>query len=197
MPDPRKNPWQTLRSEVKFENPWIRVVWNDVINPNGGQGEYTVVQFQNQAVSVIPLDVENHTWLVGQYRYATDSYEWEIPAGGAPLGETTLDCAKRELLEETGLLAARWELISSDVQLSNSVTDECAYTYLARDLTHSESAPEETESLQLRRLPLEEAFRMAVEGEIRDAFSIVGLLRLQQQLAARKGVVTQPQAHCS
>ena len=183
-----KNPWQTLRSEIKFENPWIRVVWNDVINPNGGQGEYTVVQFQNQAVSVIPLDAANHTWLVGQYRYATDSYEWEIPAGGAPLGETILDCAKRELLEETGLLADRWELISSDVQLSNSVTDERAYTYLARDLTRNKSTPEETESLQLRRLPLEEAFRMAAEGEIRDAFSIVGLLRLQQQL--QRGEVT-------
>ena len=182
MSEAPRNPWQTLRSELKFENPWIRVVWNDVINPNGGPGEYTVVHFKNRAVSVIPLDEENHTWLVGQFRYAMDSYEWEIPAGGAPEGESILDCAKRELVEETGLLANAWELVSSDLQLSNSVTDERAYTYLARDLTQTEAAPEETESLALRRLPLKKAIDMAISGEINDAFSVASLLRLQLKI---------------
>ena len=133
-------------------------------------------------MAAIPLDEENYTWLVGQYRYATGSYEWEIPAGGASAGEATLDCAKRELREETGLLADSWELISSGVQLSNSVTDERAYTYLARGLTQVDANPDETEALQLRRLPLAEAVDMAVGGEISDAFSIVSLLRLQQKL---------------
>ena len=172
------NPWKTLRSELKFENPWIRVVWNDVINPNGGQGEYTVVHFKNRAVAVVPVDEQQHTWLVGQYRYATDSYEWEVPAGGAREGEDTLECARRELLEETGLKAELWKLISDGVQLSNSVTDERAFTYLAQGLTQSQADPDETESLRLRRLPLEDAVKMAIEGEIKDAFSVVSLLRL-------------------
>lgn len=182
MTEQTPNPWKTLRTELKFENPWIRVVWNDVINPNGGQGEYTVVHFRNRAVSVVPVDADEHTWLVGQYRYATDSYEWEIPAGGAPEGETTLDCARRELREETGLIADSWELLYSDLQLSNSVTDERACSYLARDLRQVETSPDETEDLQLRRLPLREAIDMAICGEIRDAFSVVSLLRLHGKM---------------
>ena len=181
------NPWKTLQSQAKFENPWIRVQWNDVINPNGGRGEYTVVHFKNRAVSVIPVDEEDHTWLVGQYRFATDSYEWEIPAGGAPEGESLLDCAKRELLEETGLLADTWDLISSDVQLSNSVTDERAYTFLARDLAQAEIQPDPTERLRVQRLPLQEAVAMAIQGELNDAFSILSLLRLDALL--RRGQI--------
>lgn len=173
------NPWKTLASSVRFENPWLRVVQNDVLNPSGGRGEYTVVEFKNKAVAVVPIDDQLHTWLVGQYRFATDSYEWEIPAGGAPGGEAPLDCAKRELAEETGLQAARWELILDGLQLSNSVTNERAYTFVARDLKQFESSPEETEQLELRRLPLDEAFEMALTGTIRDAFSVVSLLKVQ------------------
>ena len=175
----QSNPWVTLKSEKRFENPWIRVIKNDVINPSGGQGEYTVVHFRNKAVAVIPVDEEGHTWLVGQYRYAVDSYEWEIPEGGAPEGESPLDCAKRELLEETGLVAEDWRLILDRVQLSNSVTDERAYTYVAQRLTQKTATPEETEQLVLRRVPLQEAFQMASQGEIRDAFSLMSLFKLQ------------------
>jgi len=183
MTDEHKNPWQTLKSALRFENPWIRVVQNDVINPSGGNGEYTVVHFKSQAVAVIPLDDEENTWLVGQYRYAMDSFEWEVPEGGAPEGESPLECAKRELSEETGLSAKRWDTICSGLQLSNSITDERAYTFLARDLTQHEASPEETEQLQLRKLPLSEAIDMALNGEINDAFSIVSLLRLQHFLS--------------
>lgn len=187
MSENHDNPWQTLDSRLKFENPWIRIVQNDVINPSGGLGEYTVVHFKNRAVAVIPVDEANHTWLVGQYRYATNSFEWEIPEGGAPDGESTLACAKRELLEETGLVASTWQLISADLQLSNSVTDELGYTYLARDLSQSEATPEDTEQLHVRRLPLEQAFEMAIQGQITDAFSVVSLLRLQQKM--RRGEI--------
>ncbi len=186
MNDTHKNPWQTLKSELRFENPWIRVVQNDVINPSGGEGEYTVVHFKNRAVAVIPLDEDGNTWLVGQYRFAMGSFEWEVPEGGAPEGESLLECAKRELAEETGLSAERWDSVCTDLQLSNSVTDERGYTFLARGLTQYESSPEETEQLQLRKLPLTEAIEMAFRGEIRDAFSIVSLLRLRHFLAEEK-----------
>lgn len=182
MKDIHQNPWKTLESRLKFENPWIRIVQNDVINPSGGHGEYTVVHFKNRAVAVIPIDDEDHTWLVGQYRYATNRFEWEIPEGGAPEGESTLDCAKRELVEETGLVASSWQLISADVQLSNSVTDELGYTYVAWGLSRTEASPEDTEQLHIQRVPLTEAFDMATDGRITDAFSVVSLLRLQQKM---------------
>lgn len=188
MPDNHKNPWKTLTSNLRFENPWMRVVQNDVINPSGGDGEYTVIHFKNRAVAVIPLDEQNYTWLVGQFRYATNSFEWEIPEGGAPDGESTLECAKRELAEETGLTATRWDLISENLQLSNSVTDERGDTYLARGLTQNAATPEDTEQLHVRRLPLSEAIDMAINGEITDAFSVVSLLRLQQKMQHGKFV---------
>lgn len=174
-----ENPWKTHSSSVRYENPWIKVVHNDVTNPGGGAGEYGVVHFKNKAVAVIPIDDEHHTWLVGQYRYAVDSYEWEIPAGGAPAGEDVLDCAKRELLEETGLVAEHWDQILDGLQLSNSITDERAYAFVARGLTQHKASPEETEDLQLRRVPLEEAVDWAISGKLHDGFSVVSLMRLQ------------------
>ena len=182
MSIPNKNPWKTHSSEVAFENPWIKVVHNEVTNPGGGPGEYGVVHFKNRAVSVIPIDAADHTWLVGQYRYPVDSYEWEIPAGGAPEGESPLDCAKRELLEETGLVAEHWDLILDGLQLSNSITDELAYCFVARGLSQQTASPEETEDLKLRHLPLEDAVDMAISGELRDGFSVVSLMRLKHLL---------------
>ena len=178
-PDSTKNPWTTLESNVRFENPWMRIMQNHVVNPTGHEGEYTVVHFKNRAVGVIPVDDESHTWLVGQYRYAVGSYEWEIVEGGAPEGESVLECAKRELTEETGLVAEQFELILDGLQLSNSITDERAYTFVARGLAQHIAMPEETEKLAVRRLPLEEAFEMALRGEIRDGFSVISLMKLK------------------
>jgi len=177
-----ENPWKTKATRIPFENPWFRVVQNDVINPSGGAGEYTYVEFKSRAVSVIPIDDQNHTWLVGQFRYAMNSYEWEIPAGGAPMEELPLECAQRELAEETGLHATHWDLILDGLQLSNSITTERAYTYVARGLSQHVAAPEETEQLCLRRLPLEEAIEMAIDGTIRDGFSVVSLMKLKHLL---------------
>ena len=159
---------------------------NHVVNPTGRDGEYTVVHFKNRAVGVVPIDDENHTWLVGQYRYAVGSYEWEIPEGGAPEGESVLECAKRELTEETGLVAEKFDLILDGLQLSNSITDERAYTFVARGLTQQSAAPEETEQLAVRRLPLEEAFEMALGGEIRDGFSVISLMKLQHLILRKE-----------
>lgn len=178
MPE-NENPWKTESSRSRFENPWIEVVQNRVINPSGNEGEYTVVHFKHRAVAVIPIDEQQNTWLVGQYRFPTNTYEWEIPEGGSKPNESPLECAKRELREETGLIARRWDLISQDVQLSNCVSDERAYSYIARELSQGAAEPEETEVLQLRKVPLQEAFQMAVDGTIRDALSVISLLKLQ------------------
>jgi len=174
-----ENPWTTLEERIVYNNPWIRVVEHQVLNPQGGPGIYGVVQFHNRAVGVIPVDAEDHTWLVGQYRYTLNRYEWEIPEGGAPVGESLEEAARRELLEEAGLEAMHLELLVDGVQTSNSVTNEQGFIFVATGLTFRGSCPEPTEQLQVRRMPLEEAFRMAETGMIRDALSVVGLLRLK------------------
>ncbi len=172
------NPWQTLSTREVYSNPWIRVREDQVINPSGGPGIYGVVEYKNRAVGVIPIDDEGYTWLVGQYRYTHDLYEWEIPEGGCPAGESLIAAARRELLEETGILARDFDLIISGLQLSNSVSDEKAWVFTARGLSFTEASPEDTEKLSVKRLPLPDAIRMALDGTIHDAMSVAGLLRL-------------------
>jgi 8-oxo-dGTP pyrophosphatase MutT (NUDIX family) len=172
-----QNPWKINRTDEIYENPWIRVVEHQVTNPAGKPGIYGVVHFKNTAVAVIPVDDEGHTWLVGQYRFPTGTYEWEVPEGGSPADEDPEDCARRELREETGLLASELQPIL-EMQLSNSTTDERSITYLATGIRHGPASPEDTEKLVVRRLPLVDAIAMARRNEIRDALSVASLLQL-------------------
>jgi 8-oxo-dGTP pyrophosphatase MutT (NUDIX family) len=179
MPPSPRGPWQVHHSHLAYDNPWISIRQDQVTNPSGGDGIYGVVQFKNVAVGVIPIDEEQHTWLVGQYRYPHDTYEWEIPEGGAGLGEDPVDCARRELREETGITAALIEPLALDLQLSNSTTDEVGHIYTARDLSFSASSPEPTEQLAVRRLPLADAIDLALSGQIHDLMSVLGLIKLR------------------
>lgn len=168
------NPWKTTQITKAYENAWIRLEHHDVIKPNGEPGIYGKVHFKNQAIAVLPIDNEGNTYLVGQYRYTIDSYSWELPEGGSQ-DESALDAAKRELKEETGILASQWTKLGENY-LSNSVTDEKAIMYLAEGLEFTESAPEDTEKLQIKKIPVQEAIQMALNGEIKDILSITTLL---------------------
>lgn len=174
------NPWITHSTSIGYENPWITVEHNEVTTPGGSPGIYGVVRFKNLAVGVLPIDDEDHTWLVGQYRYALDQYSWEMPAGGSPQGVDPEDTAHRELLEETGLRAGVLTPLLSGVKLTNSVTDETAYCYLATELTMGEAEPEDTEQLQLRRLPVDEVIEMCMTGKIDDSYTLISFFKLAQ-----------------
>ena len=124
------NPWKTLSSRAVYENPWIGVREDTVIRPDGLPGIYGVVHFKNRAVGVLPVDRDGAIWLVGQHRYPLDAYSWEIPEGGCPETESPEETARRELREETGLVAGRLELVATS-HLSNSVSDEVGYVFRA------------------------------------------------------------------
>lgn len=180
-----QNPWQTLSTKTAYENPWIKVTHREVINPSGGNGIYGQVHFKNVAIGIVPLDEEYNTWLVGQYRYTLGEYSWEIPEGGCPLGTSTLDTAKRELLEETGIQAQKWtELLK--IHTSNSVTDEYGYAFVAQQLSFGAAEPEETEDLTLKKLPFEEAFEMVMQGKITDSLSIAALMKCKLWMQEEK-----------
>ena len=93
------------------------------------------------------------------------------------LDEPPLDAAKRELREETGLTATHWSEVMR-LHTSNSITDEVGIVYVAEGLTEGETEFEETEDLEIRKLPLAEAVAMARRGEITDAISVAALLRV-------------------
>ena len=185
----KRGPWTITSKREVYDNRWIRVTHHDVIIPAGGTGVYGTVHYKNWAVGIVPVDDEGHTYLVGQYRFPLDEYSWEIPEGGGPIGVEPRESAARELKEETGLGAANWQqLLRSD--LSNSVSDERATSFLAWGLTRGTASPDPTEQLVLRRLPLSEAFQMVAEGAIRDGLSVltlqaVQLLHLQGKLPVR------------
>lgn len=174
------NPWQTLKIRQVYDNPWIRVTAEDVLKPSGTPGIYGKVSFKNLACGIIPLAENNDTWLVGQFRYTLNAYSWEIPMGGVPIGENAEAGARRELREETGLSAARWEPLLS-CHLSNSITDEAGIVYIAEGLTPGEPDFDDTEELEIRRLPFHEALTMAMNGQITDLLSITALMKLALQ----------------
>ena len=181
-----KNPWTTLDSTTAYENQWIKVTHHNVLNPSGNPGIYGVVHYKNLAIAIVPLDKDNNTWLVGQYRYTLDEYSWEVPEGGGPLGELPLESAKRELLEETGIRADAWQEVGK-LHLSNSVSDEVGLVFVAKDLHFGEAKPDETEDLKIKKLPFEEAVEMVARGEITDALAVSAILKVD--LLMRRGLV--------
>ncbi len=169
--------WKKLSSRTVFENDWMQVLEDHVINPGGGENRYGHVHFKNRAVAIIALDDDDNTWLVGQQRYTLGEYSWELPMGGAPLDEEPLAAAKRELKEETGMTANHWEEVMR-LHTSNSITDEVGLVYVATGLSQGEPQTEEMEELAVRSLPLDAAVHMVLDGEITDAISAAALLRL-------------------
>lgn len=186
MEEKEKNPWKTTKSEWVYDTPWIGVKRHEVINPAGNPGIYSTIHFKNKAIGVIPLDHENNTWIVGQYRFPLGAYSWEIPEGGGNPDIPYQESAARELLEETGIRAGKYELLLT-MDLSNSVSDEEAIVYVARDLTFEEAEPEETEVLQIKKLPFQELFQMVMDGKIRDAISVAAVLKLQVLMNKNRG----------
>lgn len=173
-----KNPWKTLSTEMVYESPWIQVNKHETINPAGNPATYSVVNFKNLAIGIIPIDKDGYTWLVGQWRYPLNQYSWEIPEGGGPLGEEPIETAVRELKEETGIVAKHFEEIMQ-LHLSNSATNEHAFVYLATDLTFEDSEPEESEDLTVKKVHLNEAFQMVLNGEITDGISVAAIFMVK------------------
>lgn len=179
------NPWRTHEARTVYDNPWIRVTEYRVTRPAGGAGIYGVVHMKHVATGVVALEENGQVWLVGQWRYTLGAYSWEIPEGGAAPGEDPLVAAKRELLEETGMEAETWTPLQT-LHTSNCVTDEVAHIYLARGLRRvGDPRPDPTEVLRVRCVPLTEALRMVRVGEITDAVSVAGLLRVGDSLKTR------------
>lgn len=171
------NPWKKLGERFIYENPWIRVREDDVISPRGSRTIYGVVEAR-AATGVVALTDDDQVYLVGQYRYPLETYSWEIPEGGANVGEEPLEAAQRELAEEAGVIAESWEQLGGEIHVSNCFTNERAFLYLARGLSPCSLNPDDTEDLQIRRVPFAECLRMVDSGEITDSLTVIAILRL-------------------
>lgn len=183
---PHGIPWKRQSERLVYENPWIRVTEHQAVAPTGRPAQYGVVSFKNRAIAVLPLHDDATVTLVGQHRFALAGYSWELPEGGAPMGEDPLEAAKRELAEETGLQAADWREVLR-AQLSNSVTDERAIGYVALGLSEAGGGHEadDTEVIAVARVPFREALEAALAGHLEDVLTVAMLLRAYHM--AREG----------
>ncbi len=189
MTERKNGPWTVKSERPVFENPWVTVEDHAVVHPDGSDGEYGVVRFKNIAIGVLPIDSNGDVWLVGQHRYPHDKYSWELPEGGGPVGVDPLVSAKRELEEETGMVARSWRpLVGCD--LSNSVTDERAVCFLAWDLAHGTAAPEPSEALTIKRIKFASLLEMVMNGEISDSLTI--LMTMTAHILALRGLAPEP-----
>ena len=161
-----------------FEAPQFRIIENTVDYGNGLIKTRTDV-YKNSGVSIFPVTDDFEIYLIKQYRYLHGKTVLEGIAGFIDEGESPLEAAKRELKEETGLKANSFKEISQ-VQVSASVIKASQYLFLAKNLTKTASMPEETEKIELIKLPLNEAAEKVMEGEIEMAFSSVGILMLDK-----------------
>ncbi len=168
--------WATRMAKTVYRNPWITVREYQTTAPTGRPALYGVVSHANYALAILPLHADGSVTLVGQHRFALADYSWEIPEGGGPIGEDRLAGAQRELREETGLVAGQWREVLR-LQLSNSVTDEQAWGYIAFDLSQAETDPDETEAIRIRRVPFRQVLDFCISGIIPDALTVAMTLR--------------------
>ncbi|MGI6680254.1 MAG: NUDIX domain-containing protein [Bdellovibrionota bacterium] len=180
------NPWVTLKTSVVLETPWFKFRKDDVKTPKGQNGTYSFIEKKGGAGAVI-LNEKNEIFLVGQYRYTMDEYTWEIIAGGIEENEDPLETVKREIKEEAGIIANSYELLIKDLHISNCITSERGVIYLVRDIKEiGLQNLDPTEKIAVKKIPFKEAVSLVYQGEIKDAFSIVGILLANQALNKEK-----------
>ena len=189
MIDETRNPWTVLSTEEVYANSWLTVHEHKVVTPTGTRGIYGVISPRKLAIGVVPFTPSGEIVLVGQFRFPLKRYSWEIPEGGGDMSVPPQESAARELAEETGYSAKGWQEILQ-MDLSNSVSDERAISFIAWDLEAGDAAPDETEELALRLVRFKDALDMVMTGAITDAITVTSLLKVQ--VLAARGALPEP-----
>lgn len=180
-PAERGNPWRRLSTQRFYESFYLAMEEDAVRHRSGREHPYTAVRFRIHGIAAVPILADGSTCLVGQYRYLSERYTWEVPRGAGEKTVPALETAQRELAEETGLHGGSWmELL--DLMVSPGITDERAPCFVAWDLEERAPIDLPGEELAIRRLPFREAVGAALDGTICDAASVSSLLALNARL---------------
>jgi len=166
--------FEILNRAVRYQGRAFSVEDVTVRLPDGGQAIYNLVEHTG-SVSIVPVDDEGNLLFVRQYRLGVLDELLELPAGTKPAGEDPLDCAAREVREETGMAAGEMILLG-DFYLAPGYSSERMFVYLARGLRYDPLAHDADEFLQLVKISVDEAYAMALRGELRDSKSLASLL---------------------
>lgn len=172
--------WETLNRRFLWQSGWYNLRQDRLRTPAGDEFTYTLIDHPG-AVWVVPVTIDGHIALIRQYRYTVDQFCMEVPAGGLSPGLTPEEAARRELLEEVGGEAAEMCYVGQ-FYTSNGISNEVAYVYLATGVQLGDTRREPTELMEIRLVSVEEAFRMAREGDISDGPSALALLWCERLL---------------
>ena len=171
--------------EGKFTGRVITVNVEHVTLPNGRRAALEIVHHPGGA-AIVALDARDRVCMLRQYRHAAAGWIWELPAGKLEPPEHAADCARRELVEEAGRTAHRWEPLGQYFS-SPGVFTEVIHLYLARELVEVDQAHEQLEVIEVHWVPFEEAWRNAVDGVYTDGKTLIGLLRAHARLRHEVG----------
>lgn len=150
---------------------------DQVIRPDGNPGLYGVIEIR-PSVGVVAIDDADRVVLVGQWRYSLDRYSWEIPRGGSNPGEADMQAvATRELQEEAGVKATRWQLLGA-VDICNGVANDVQTLFLATGLSSVATHHDPEEDITIKWVPFSEAVKMVMDGGITEVCSVAALFQV-------------------
>jgi len=178
---------RVISSKTVFQGRVFSVVSDQVAEPDNVTARRDIIRHPGSIVVIAEDDSgrEPRILLERQYRYAADARLWELPAGRIEPGEDKLAAAQRELLEETGYTARKWQP-AMFFYVSPGFLDETMNIFLARELTRGKARPEDDERIAVRFFPLKQAVRMVMTGKIADAKTIAAILWLEKKLAQKR-----------
>lgn len=175
---------KTISSTPIFEGRILKLKVDEVILPDGSKSKREIVEHRG-AVAILAVDEQNNIWMVRQYRKPVEQVLLEIPAGTLEENEEPLECAKRELLEETGLAAGQWDYFISYFS-APGFCNEKLHLYIARDLKVQQELKADTdEFIEITRIPLPQAYQKVMAGEIMDGKSIIAIQYAYQMLTGK------------
>lgn len=163
-----------FKSQRIYDGRVINLRIDTVELPNGRQATREIIEHPG-AVCIAALTADEKIVLVRQYRRPIDQIILEAPAGKLDKDEDPLACAQRELKEETGYLAGRWNLVSR-FYTTPGFSDEVMYLYLAQDLEEAKQCPDEDEFVEVEYMPLQEAWELVLQGQLNDAKTMIAIL---------------------
>lgn len=167
----KKGPYKVLSSKTVYKNPWIEVREDNVVR-KGKKSTFGIINYK-PGISVVALDKDKNIYLVREFYYAINEYGIQVPSGGIEKGQSPLDAAKTELLEETGLVANNWISLGF-VHPLTMILNSPAYLFLVLNVRKN---VEPEKGIELVKMPFEEAYKMVLDGKIVHAPSCVVILK--------------------
>ncbi|MDP2671303.1 MAG: NUDIX hydrolase [bacterium] len=172
----KRGPFEVTTTKIVYKNPWIEVREDKIIRPNGKEGLFGVVT-GGSGSSIVALTEENEVYLIKEFHYALGDSSYELPSGGIDKGETALNAAKRELQEETGIIAKRWTTLGI-VNPLTVLLNAPNHMFLAEGLDEGEPTDEETDLIKIEKFPFEKVLEMVDRGEITHSASVTAILKV-------------------